>query len=151
MKKHFEDLMVIRSQFIDFLNEYELKQLTYIPMGFKNHIFWNCAHALVTQQLLTYHLSGNQMLVDQDWVYRFKKGTFDEQNVKDSEVEKLIELLESTVPQLKKDYFAENLSAYQVYDTSFGIRLETVEDAIRFNNIHESLHLGYIMAMRKNF
>ncbi len=151
MKKHFEDLMVIRSQFIDFLNEYELKQLTYIPMGFKNHIFWNCAHALVTQQLLTYHLSGNQMLVDQDWVYRFKKGTFGEQNVKDSEVEKLIELLESTVPQLKKDYFAENLSAYQVYDTSFGIRLETVEDAIRFNNIHESLHLGYIMAMRKNF
>lgn len=120
-------------------------------MGFKNHVFWNCAHALVTQQLLTYHLSGNQMLVDQDWVYRFKKGTFGEQNVKDSEVEKLIELLESTVPQLKKDYFAENLSAYQVYDTSFGIRLETVEDAIRFNNIHESLHLGYIMAMRKNF
>lgn len=151
MKKHFEDLSIIRNQFISFLEDYDLKHLTHIPMGFKNHIFWNCAHALVTQQLLVYHLSGNQMLVGQDWVLRFKKGTFGDQNVQPAEVQKLIELLSSTVEQTRKDYFAENLSKYQPYETSFGISLSSVEDAIRFNNIHESLHLGYIMAMRKNF
>lgn len=150
MKKHFEDLAIIRQHFIKYLENYDLKQLTYIPMGFKNHIFWNCAHALVTQQLLTYHLSGNQMLVDNDWVLRFKKGTFGVQNVTEGEVERLIDLLESTVNQTRMDYFSELLSKYETYETSFGIRLETVEDAIRFNNVHEGLHLGYIMAMKKN-
>lgn len=151
MKKHFEDLIVIRNHFINFLEEYDLKHLTYIPMGFKNHIFWNCAHALVTQQLLTYHLSGNQMLVNQDWVSRFKKGTFGEQNVQPEEVQQLIQLLKTSVDRLYKDYESEKLSKYQTYETSFGVRLERIEDAIRFNNLHESLHLGYVMAMRKNF
>lgn len=151
MKKHFEDLAIIRQHFINLLENYDLKHLTHIPMGFKNHIFWNCAHALVTQQLLTYHLSGNELLIDNDWVLRFKKGTFGEQNVSAEEVGKLIELLDSTVSQTRMDYFAERLSNYQSYQTSFGVRLDTIEDAIRFNNLHESLHIGYVMAMRKNF
>lgn len=151
MKKNFEELSVIRQHLISFLESYDLKHLIYIPMGFKNHIFWNCAHVLVTQQLLTYHLTGNQLLIDQDWVQRFKKGTFGEQNVNPDEVGELIELLKSTVEQTRKDYFAERLSAYQPYNTSFGVRIETIEDAIRFNNVHESLHLGYVMAMRKSF
>lgn len=149
MKKHFEDLTVIRQHFTEFLEDYSFKQLTRIPAGFKNHIFWNCAHALVTQQLLAYHLSGNEMLIGNDWVHRFKKGTFGEQNVKPEEVSELIELLDSTIRLTRADYFTDRLSDYQPYQTSFGIRLETIEDAIRFNNVHEGLHLGYIMAMRK--
>ncbi len=33
--------------------------------------------------------------------------------------------------------------------TSAGIRLESVEDAIAFNNFHEGIHLGYVMALKK--
>ncbi|MDD3459271.1 MAG: DinB family protein [Weeksellaceae bacterium] len=151
MKKHFEDLSIIRQHFIRYLEDYDLKHLTHIPMGFKNHIFWNCAHALVTQQLLIYHLSGNNLLIDNDWVFRFKKGTFGEQNINENDVTKLTELLSETVSQTRIDYFAERFSNYQTYQTSFGIRLKTVEDAIRFNNIHEGLHIGYIMSMKKHF
>lgn len=150
MEKHFEDLVQIRQHFIDYLLNYDLKRLTFIPMGFKNHIFWNCAHALVTQQLMTYYLSDNEMLVENDWVMRFKKGTFGDQNVTEDDVRTLIKLLQSTQVRLRKDYFAENLAYYRPYQTSFGINLETIEDAIRFNNLHESLHLGYVKALSKN-
>ena len=150
MEKHFEDLAEIRKHFIDYLTQYDLKRLSFIPMGFKNHIFWNCAHALVTQQLMTYYLSETEMLVSRDWAMRFKKGTFGDQNVTEEEVQTLIELLQSTQIQLVTDYSNEKLSNFSPYETSFGITLNTIQDAIRFNNLHESLHLGYIMALRKN-
>lgn len=150
MDKYFEDLVQIRNHYLHYLQSYDLKHLIYIPMGYKNHIFWNCAHALVTQQLMTYYLSGNEMLVSDDWVARFKKGSFGDQQVSSDDVRLLIKLLQSSVIQLKKDYNAEKLSYYRPFDTSFGIKIETIEDAIRFNNLHESLHVGYIMALVKN-
>lgn len=150
MDKHFEDLGIIRKNFIDYLYKYDLRHLTRIPQGFQNHIFWNCAHALVTQQLMTYYLSSNAMLVSNDWVMRFKKGTVGDQNVTEDDVRLLIKLLQTTQVQLKKDYNSEKLSYFKPYETSFGIRLDTIEDAIRFNVLHESLHLGYTMALTKN-
>lgn len=150
MDKHFEDLGVIRKHLIDFLHQYDLQHLTQVPSGFQNHIFWNCAHVLVTQQLMTYYLSSNQMLVENDWVMRFKKGTVGDQNVTEDDVRLLIKLLQTSLVQLKKDYNSEKLSYYKPYETSFGIRLETIEDAIRFDVLHESLHLGYVMALTKS-
>lgn len=149
MEKHFEDLVKIREHLISYLQRFDLKRLTLIPMGFQNNIFWNCAHAVVTQQLMTYYLSDTKMLVDRDWVDRFKKGTFGDPNIVEDEVDQLIELLEYTAIRLEKDYYAEKLNFFRPYDTSFGIRLETIEDAIRYNNLHESLHLGYVQALAR--
>lgn len=149
MEKHFEDLIKIREHFSSYLQRFDLKRLTEIPQGFRNNIFWNCAHAVVTQQLMTYYLSDTKMLVDFDWVDRFKKGTLGDPNIMEDEVDQLIELLEYTAIRLKKDYYAENLNFFKPYDTSFGIRLETIEDAIRYNNLHESLHLGYVQALAR--
>lgn len=150
MNQCFSDLTQIRRNYLEYLHQFDLEQLIYIPEGFENHIFWNCAHALVTQQLMTYYLSDNKMLVSNDWVMRFKKGTFGDQNVSMDDVRLLIKLLQSTAIQLRKDYEAENLAFFRPYATSFGINLETVEDAIRFNNLHESMHLGYIKALSKH-
>lgn len=149
MEQHFADLAVIRNHMVEYLYKYDLERLIYIPEGFRNHIFWNCAHALVTQQLMTYYLADVPMLVDNDWVMRFKKGTVGDETVSEKDVRRLIKLLQSTHVKLRKDYFDEELAYYRPYDTSFGIRLESVEDAIRFNNIHEALHLGTIQTMTK--
>lgn len=150
MEKYFEDLTVIRGHFIDYLNLYDLQRLIFIPMGFKNHIFWNIAHALVTQQLMTNYLSDCPMVVDNDWISRFKKGTYGAPDVTEFEIEKLIELLQISLDRLRKDYFSENLNQFKGLKTSFGINLVEVEDVIRYNNLHESMHLGYIMALSKN-
>ena len=39
---------------------------------------------------------------------------------------------------------------YTAYSTSFGIDLKIFKDAI-FNNMHESLHFGYVMGTEKSF
>ena len=38
---------------------------------------------------------------------------------------------------------------YTAYSTSFGIDLKNIQDAIIFNNMHESLHFGYAMAQKR--
>ena len=43
----------------------------------------------------------------------------------------------------------EDYDAYNAYETSVGIVLGNIEDALKFNNFHEGIHLGTILAQRK--
>ncbi len=58
-------------------------------------------------------------------------------------------MLVETVDMLKQDYADKEFGPYKVYTTSYNITLNTVEEAITFNNVHEGLHLGYIMAQKR--
>lgn len=140
----------IRKHIIEELETHSLQQLLYIPVGFKNNIFWNAAHVLATQQLIMYYLTDNKMLVDKTFIEKYKKGTIGNTEVTEKDIAELIEVLEQTPKILYKDYRSEKLAYYKPYMTSFGVNLESIEDAIQFNNVHEAMHLGYIMAMKKN-
>jgi hypothetical protein len=150
MEEHIIYLNKIRTQIIDELSQHTLEQLLYIPVGYKNNIFWNAAHVLATQQLIHYYLSENKMLVDMDFIKTYKKGTFGNNLATEDDLEELIELLETTPNQLFKDYNAEKLSRYRKYHTTMNIDLNCIEDAIMYNNIHEAMHLGYILSLKKN-
>jgi hypothetical protein len=48
-----------------------------------------------------------------------------------------------------KDYDNNFFTDYNSYTTSFGLDLKNIQEAIIFNNMHESLHLGYCMAQKR--
>lgn len=150
MEEHIIYLTTIRKQIIDELEQHSLKQLLYIPVGYKNNLFWNAAHVLATQQLIHYYLTDNRMLVDTHFIQKYKKGTVGNTEVSEEDVIELKEMLESTPMQMFKDYRAEKLSFYRSYKTSFGVNLTSIEEAILYNNIHEAMHLGYMLSMKKN-
>ena len=52
-----------------------LAQLNIIPVGFSNNLIWNFGHVLVTQQLLCYKRSGQEMLVEEEIVNKYRKGS----------------------------------------------------------------------------
>lgn len=150
MEEHIIYLNKIRREIIDELSQHTLEQLLYIPVGYRNNIFWNAAHVLATQQLIHYYLSENKMLVDMEFIKSYKKGTIGNNTATEEDLEELIELLEITPNQLYKDYHGEKLSRYRRYETSMGIELNCIEDAILYNNIHEAMHLGYILSLKRN-
>ena len=150
MEEHIIYLNKIREEIIDELSQHTLEQLLYIPVGYKNNIFWNAAHVLATQQLIHYYLTENQMLVDMDFIKSYKKGTLGNNTATENDLAELIEMLETTPNLLYKDYHNEKLSRYRKYQTSMGIELNCIEDAILYNNIHEAMHLGYILSLKKN-
>lgn len=133
-----------------FIENLSLKELNTIPNGFKNNIIWNIAHVIVTQQLLVYNLSGLKTIVSEDMVTSYRKGTQPNRDLTEAEVDTIKNLLFSTIEKTKEDYKANIFQTYNQYTVTTKSTLSNVEEAIEFNNFHEGIHLGYILALRKS-
>lgn len=133
-----------------FLKSFSLEELNRVPEGFNNNIIWNIAHVIVVQQLLVYNLSGLPMMINDEMIAKYKKGSKVEKDVTQDEVNEIMELLFSTVEKMKDDYKNHIFKNYNAYTTSTNSSMTNVEEAIAFNNFHEGIHLGYILALKKS-
>ena len=149
MKFQFEILVQGRKNLLWLLEPYSIAQLNQIPTGFKNNLVWNLGHVIVSHQNLCYKLSGLPLNIPDEYVQQFAKGTAPADPIDEKKVAQLKSLAISTAEQFQDDYHQGIFKAYQSYQSIYGVELQTIEDAIIFNNTHEGLHLGYMMAMRK--
>ncbi|MCF6295653.1 MAG: DinB family protein [Flavobacteriaceae bacterium] len=133
-----------------FLENFTLSQLNKIPKGFSNNIIWNIAHTIVTQQLLVYNLSGLPIIISEEMIESYRKGTKPERDLTQAEVDEVKRLLFSTIEKTKEDYNNGVFKTYNEYTVSTKSTLTNVEEAIAFNNFHEGIHLGYILALKKS-
>jgi predicted transcriptional regulator len=133
-----------------FLNQFTLEELNKIPEGFSNNIIWNIAHVIVTQQLLVYRNSDLPMFVSDNMVEKYKKGTKAEVEVSRAEIEEIRSLLFSSLEKLVEDYNNGLFKNYNEYTVSTKSTLTNAEEALEFNNFHEGIHLGYILALKKS-
>ena len=131
------------------LQDLTLEQLNTIPEGFNNNIIWNIGHIIVVQQMLVYKLSGLPMLISNELVEKYKKGTKPEHQVTQEEVAEIQSLLFETINTTKADFNSKLFKNYQEYPTSVGFIIKNVEDALSFNYYHEGLHLGIIVSLKK--
>ena len=138
-----------RKNFLNLVNSLTNDQLNHIPKGFNNNIIWNFGHSIITQQLLCYNLSGNRMYMDKELVHKYRIGTKPESTVPSDEIEMLKKLGLELPNKMEVDLKTEMFKEYKTYTTSYNVTLTNIEDAIKFNNIHEGLHLGYAMAMKR--
>lgn len=149
MKNHFDTLSVIRKNLLNAVEGLDPGQLNRVPEGFNNSIIWNMAHVIVTQQLLMYGMSGLELPISTAIVGKFRKGTAPEHPATSEEIQEIHNLFAITLARAKTDYNSGLFTEYKSYQTSFGETLNTIEDAIRFNNVHEAMHLGYVKALAK--
>ena len=133
-----------------FLDKLTLDELNKIPPGFNNNIIWNIAHTIVTQQLLVYRNSDLPMVVSDDMVAKYKKGTKAEYIVNQQDVDEIRSLLFSSLDKLIEDYNKGLFKNYIAYTVSTKSTLNNVNEALEFNNFHEGIHLGYILALKKS-
>ncbi|MET2986532.1 DinB family protein [Aureibaculum conchae] len=149
MDKQFDILRANRLLILKIIDNYSLEQLNKIPEGFKNNIAWNIAHLVVTQQLLCYKFSGLPLYVSDKMVEKYKKGTAPKIDITQQELNDTKKFLLNLVDQFEDDYGKNIFKSYQSYTTSANVTLNSISDAIEFNNFHEGIHLGYILALKK--
>jgi len=149
MENLFDITLQNRKILYKFLKNTPKEGLLKIPEGYRNNIWWNIAHVVVTQQLLIYSLSGLKMKVNDDLVNKFKKGTVPDGTATDDEIETVSSFLFSTAEWAQEDYEKGLFKDFNEYNTSVNISLKTIEDAIAFNVYHEGLHLGVILSLQK--
>ena len=129
-----------RNNLLNYLENVTPEKLAQIPAGFHNSIWWNIAHCVAQQQILCYRLSGV--------IETYKKGTYPDGHVPTAdEIQELRALLISTQKQLQADYDRGVFTNFTPYTTSYGYALTCIEDAIHFNNTHEGMHLGVVIAL----
>ena len=138
-----------RNMISKFFENYTVEQLNKIPEGFSNNLIWNIAHIIVTQQLLVYKFSGLPMMVSDELIEKYKKGTKPEQDVTPAEIDEIKSLLFSTIQKTKEDYNNGVFLNYTEYPTSTGFVLQSAAGAMTFNNFHEGIHMGVMMSIRK--
>lgn len=147
MNQHFDHHLIIRENILKACADLSLAQINTIPEGFNNSIGWNLAHVVVTQQLLLYRMSYNDLVVSDDLVAGFRKGTKPDGALSEEQLGQIKDIMLTTSYQARTDHERGLFQRYKVYETSFGVKLEGIADAIVFNNIHEGMHLGTIKAM----
>ncbi|RCT53757.1 DinB family protein [Winogradskyella sp. KYW1333] len=133
-----------------FIENLPLSELNKVPDGFNNNIIWNIAHVIVTQQLLVYNLSGLPTIVSKEMIDSYRKGTRPLRDLNQAEVDAISNLLFSTIEKTKDDYDSKLFQTYNQYTVTTKNTISNVEEAIEFNNFHEGIHLGYILALRKS-
>lgn len=150
MKHNLQNTRITRKNLIKYLNTLSIEELNLIPEGFNNNIFWNIAHVAVTQQILVYKLSGLKMYLSDDFINEFKKGAAPERYYTKEDVDFLKSIFLNLVDELENDFDKGLFKTYTEYPTSYGVVLTSAEEAIAFNNIHEGLHFGYVMALKRS-
>lgn len=149
MKKTFETLRQTRHNFLKLLEGHSLATLNLVPSGYNNNLIWNFGHVIVSQQLLVYRSTGLPMHVEDAIIEKYRRGTKPDGKASSSDFALLRELAMPTIDALEADYTSGQFTQFEPYKTGFGVQLDCVEDAIQFVPVHEALHLGYAMAIKR--
>lgn len=149
METEFKITRTSREIYAKLIEKYTLEQLNKIPEGFSNNLIWNIGHIMVSQQILVYRGAGQPLLISDDLVNLYMRGTRPERDATQAEVEQIKELLFSTIIKTEQDYHNGLFTTYTARKSELGFSLDSIEDAIAFNNYHEAIHFGIIMSIKK--
>lgn len=149
MQKTISILRQTRSNFIELLDGLSVEQINAIPQGYNNNIVWNFGHSLISQQSLCYVRPGFEAKISPALITKYQRGSKPENFVEADELEVLKNLCVTTINTLLEDYNAGFFANFTPFTTSYGVELSNIEDTIKFLPVHEGLHLGYAMALKR--
>jgi hypothetical protein len=138
----------IRQNVLRVLDGLSPEQLNQIPEGLNNNLIWNAGHLIATHELLTYGLSGERTPSGKEFINRYRKGTRPDGAIGTEQINLIREEL-SVGPRRARPLYVRKQGEFRVYTTSFGVKLESLEEAVAFNNLHECLHLGTMLTQRR--
>ena len=137
-----------RQNVLKIIDGLTLERINKIPDGYSGNIAWHIGHIIATQQGLIYGLSGNEMTLEKTFIDRYKKGTIPQAPINQTELDFIKSELAKQPHQLILDNEKNIFQNYTSYTTSFGNTISNFREAVAFNNIHEGMHIGYILAMK---
>lgn len=149
MKSTFDSLRQTRQNFLNLMEGHSLATLNLVPGGYNNNLIWNFGHVMVSQQLLVYRTTGLPMHLDDATIEKYRRGSKPDGKSTSTDFAHLRDLAMPTIDLLEADYNGGKFVKFEPYMTGFGIQLNSVEDAIKFVPLHEAMHLGYAMAIKR--
>lgn len=132
------------------LTTLSIDQVNKIPDGFSNNILWNVGHTIVVQQMLTYGLTENQMLISPQLLSEFRPGTKPQRLYDHVLIEEIKSLLFSTHETLIADIALVKFNEMRPFMTTLRFEITDIHSALAFDQYHEALHMGQIILLSKS-
>jgi hypothetical protein len=151
MKKSIDISRGARTFLINLLDGISIEKLNEIPTGFNNNLVWNIGHVIANQQLICYRNAGVTPLVEEQFIDKYKTGTRPNGFIDEAEFSIWKGYLLSTIDKLEEDIAAHKFENYKpfVLKSYADLRIENINDAIKFISFHDGLHVGYTMALKR--
>lgn len=151
MKIYLDLIRASRKKLLVYLDGLTIEQINTIPEGFNNNLAWHVGHLLASQQILCYRFSGNEPTIDDEIINGYKNGTKPESFIDADEFERLQAYLITTLDIMEEDIESNLFTGFKAFNTTFfeGLRFESFEEIITYLPVHESLHLGFCMALKR--
>lgn len=150
LSRDLDTLERSRDNILGILDGLTLAQANWVPAGFNNNVVWNAAHCFVTQVLLTEGLGGLGLAgLDENYVATYRKGGQPVGDVSAEELDRITSDLAGGAARLRAVLAEADWSRFTAYATSYGVRCDNVTEAVRFNNVHEGMHIGVMLAQRR--
>lgn len=134
---------------LELVKDLSIEQLNKIPTGFNNNIIWNIAHLTAAQQNMCYVRSGLAITVKDEYFSPFLSGTKPDKFIEKQKINSIFDALLNSMDRLATDYSSGAFLKFDPWDKRYGMKLNSIEDAINFIPFHEGMHIGYIMALKK--
>lgn len=150
MKTELELFRATRENTIKMLNDLTLEQINKIPEGFTGNIAWHIGHMVATHKGLVYQLSGQPSGFEKEFVVKYKKGSVPEGPISEEEFEFITTHLLNQIDELEADLENEIFGDTTTYKTSYNYDITNFEEAIKFSVLHQALHLGYMLALKRS-
>jgi len=145
-----DTLRKLRIFILNTIKDLTLEQLNKVPSGYSNNIIWNVAHLVAAQEGVCYLRTGQATTVSMEFFNAYKPGSKPERNLTEKEVDEIKQLLIASVDLLENDLKQNKFVNYKSWTTRYDVEMNTIEDALNFLPFHEGMHLGYIMALKRN-
>jgi hypothetical protein len=142
-------LAAVRQLTQDLVSDLTADEWTRIPPGYRNNLLWNLGHVTWAQQGLCYRLAGVEPRLPQHYKNWFSKGKEPATWADTPDPEEIKAAHGNAWKDLEKDLANGHFGTFSPYTTGVGVHLATHAEAIAFNNVHEGIHLGIMIRLKK--
>ncbi len=149
-RKQIVDTMnAVRGFLLQTIEGLDENQFLRVPKGFRNNILWNLGHIVCVQCELVYKPSGKSLPLP-DWYHeKFYDGTSPEGWDTKPSIEDIVGRVKTMNDTVIGDLQQGVFRTFRPFELLPGFSLEDPEQALNFHTVHEGIHLGTVMALRK--
>lgn len=142
-------LMTCRGYMTMHTNGLTNEQLLAVPDGLENSILWHLGHLFHSHCSMTYGNCGIDSPSPDNYADLFKGGTKPADWSDTPSVEEVTANFNGIMEKIVGDYTAGKFESFKSVELAPGMNLDSIEDALGFVLIHESVHHGNIITMRR--
>lgn len=145
----FKTVRATRQYLLQHLQDLTEAQWLQVPDKAGHNILWNAGHVVYSEIHLTYDRCGLPWGVPKTYEALFKGGSSPKDWQSTPSIDEVLGHLKNGPDHLYAAYSTGKMDKYEPIELVKGYSLVNIEDALAFNCMHEGVHNGMIMELRK--